>query len=45
MHKYDEYFVADVLDYLDNEISLNKEQQKVITKINSNLSIVAGEIE
>ena len=45
IHRYDKYFIADVLDYLDNKISLTKEDQKVISKINSNFSIASGEIE
>lgn len=45
MYRYDENLIADVLNYLDNKMSLNKEEQKIISKINSNLSIAAGEIE
>lgn len=37
MHQYDRHFIMDVLDFLNNEIDLNKEEQKVIKKINSNL--------
>lgn len=45
VHRYGEYFIADVLDYLDKEVNLNKDERKIISKINSNLSIAAGEIE
>ena len=45
IHLYDENFIAEVLEYLDNEISLPKKDQMVITKIISILSIAAGEIE
>ena len=45
IHRYDEDFIADVLEYLDGEIVLTKEDQEVITKINSDLSIAAGEVE
>jgi hypothetical protein len=45
LHRYDEDFIADVLEYLGNEISLTKKDQMVITKINSELSIAAGEVE
>jgi hypothetical protein len=45
VHLYDEYFIANVVGYLGNEISLTKEDQMVIIKINSDLSIAAGEVE
>ena len=45
MHRYDEQFIAGVLDYLNEEIDLNKEDQTALNKINSTYSIAAGESE
>ena len=45
MHRYDEQFISDVLDYLNEEIDLNKEDQTALNKINSTYSIAAGESE
>lgn len=45
LHQYDEHFVADVLEYLGSEISLTKEDQMVISRINLDLSITEGVIE
>ena len=45
LHRYDEQFIADVLDYLNEEIDLNEEDQTALNKINSTYSIAAGESE
>lgn len=43
MHRYDEQFIGDVLDYLNTEVLLTKEEEKIINEINSNLSLATGE--
>jgi hypothetical protein len=45
MHRYDENFIIDVLDFLNSEIALNREERRALNKINLNLSIAAGENE
>lgn len=45
MHRYDEQFITDVLDYLNGEIDLIKEEQIALNKINSTLPIATGESE
>lgn len=45
VHRYDEQFIADVLDYLNGEINLNKEEQTTLNNIDSTFSIATGDSE
>lgn len=45
IHLYDRHFIEELLEYLDSEIRLTKEDQMVISRINLDLSITEGVIE